>query len=150
MFGGQSAPRFPNERATLVAAANRSSTKLASLSGDKTSTPASRAERQGNDARSGRARHLSPKKALGSSIWTSSGARARWHASRTTGRVSSAVASPSKGSNNDLTVPIGVVAIIMMMVLPMPPFLVDVLLAVSMALAIGVFLIGLLDRKSVV
>ncbi|MEZ4369939.1 MAG: flagellar biosynthesis protein FlhA [Polyangiaceae bacterium] len=61
--------------------------------------------------------------------------------------MSSAVASSKKGSANDLTVPIGVVGIIMMMVLPMPPFLVDVLLAVSMALAIGVFLIGLFMEK---
>lgn len=39
--------------------------------------------------------------------------------------------------------PLGMVSIIFMMVLPIPAFLIDLLLAVSLAIAIGVFLIGL-------
>ncbi len=43
----------------------------------------------------------------------------------------------------DLAVPLAIVGIVMMMVLPLPPFLIDMLLALSLAVAIGVFLIGL-------
>jgi flagellar biosynthesis protein FlhA len=43
----------------------------------------------------------------------------------------------------DFAVPIGLVAIILMMVVPLPAFLVDTFLATSLALSIGVFLIGL-------
>jgi len=43
----------------------------------------------------------------------------------------------------ELVVPLAVVGIVLMMVLPLPPFLVDFLLAVSLASAIGIFLIGL-------
>lgn len=53
--------------------------------------------------------------------------------------------SKPSGSDNlgELVVPLAVVCIVLMMVLPLPPFLVDFLLAVSLASAIGVFLIGL-------
>ena len=43
----------------------------------------------------------------------------------------------------DLAVPVGIVAIVLMMVLPIPAILIDLLLAISLAVAIGVFLIGL-------
>ena len=43
----------------------------------------------------------------------------------------------------DLAVPVGIVAIVLMMVLPIPAILIDMLLAISLAVAIGVFLIGL-------
>ncbi|MCC6216223.1 MAG: flagellar biosynthesis protein FlhA [Polyangiaceae bacterium] len=43
----------------------------------------------------------------------------------------------------DLVLPIAVTGIIAMMVLPLPPFLVDFLLALSLAIAVGVFLIGM-------
>jgi len=44
---------------------------------------------------------------------------------------------------NDLAVPLCIIGIVLMMVLPIPAFLIDMLLAVSLAVAIGVFLIGL-------
>jgi flagellar biosynthesis protein FlhA len=43
----------------------------------------------------------------------------------------------------DIAVPVGIVTIVMMMVLPIPAILIDMLLAISLAVAIGVFLIGL-------
>jgi flagellar biosynthesis protein FlhA len=43
----------------------------------------------------------------------------------------------------DLAVPVGIVTIVLMMVLPIPAILIDMLLAISLAVAIGVFLIGL-------
>jgi flagellar biosynthesis protein FlhA len=43
----------------------------------------------------------------------------------------------------DLAVPLGIIGIVLMMVLPIPAFLIDMLLAVSLAVAIAVFLIGL-------
>jgi flagellar biosynthesis protein FlhA len=44
---------------------------------------------------------------------------------------------------NDAIVPLAIIGIILMMVLPLPPELLDVLLSVSMALSIGVFLTAL-------
>jgi flagellar biosynthesis protein FlhA len=46
-------------------------------------------------------------------------------------------------SKSDLIIPLGIVGIILMMVLPLPPMLLDVLLSFSIALAIGVFFTGL-------
>jgi flagellar biosynthesis protein FlhA len=43
----------------------------------------------------------------------------------------------------DYAVPVGFICIVLMMVLPLPAFLVDSLLALSLALSIGVFLIGM-------
>ncbi len=43
----------------------------------------------------------------------------------------------------DAVVPLGIIGIVMMMVLPLPPALLDVMLAFSIALAIGVFLTAL-------
>lgn len=51
--------------------------------------------------------------------------------------------SASDNKWGEFVVPLAVVGIVLMMVLPLPPFLVDFLLAVSLASAIGIFLIGL-------
>ena len=59
-------------------------------------------------------------------------------------RVSSDRAdAPKSTSPQDLVVPLGFVGIVLMMVLPMPAFLMDGMLAISLAISIGVFLIGL-------
>jgi len=49
----------------------------------------------------------------------------------------------AKEKLSELIVPLGIVGIVMMMVLPIPAFLIDGLLALSLAFSIGVFLIGL-------
>ncbi len=59
---------------------------------------------------------------------------------------SSDVTSPGKPAYNvatDMAVPLAIIGIVLMMVLPLPAFLIDGLLAVSLAASIGVFLIGL-------
>ena len=62
----------------------------------------------------------------------------------TASHVSSDRADASKPTSlKDLVVPLGFVGIVMMMVLPMPAFLMDGMLAISLAISIGVFLIGL-------
>jgi flagellar biosynthesis protein FlhA len=71
-----------------------------------------------------------------------------WHAFRSRqGRVARAetpaLKVPPTHWLTDLAVPLGIVSIVMMMVLPIPAMLIDMLLAISLALAIGVFLIGL-------
>ncbi len=48
---------------------------------------------------------------------------------------------PSRAT--DAFIPLGIIAVVLMMVLPLPPALLDVLIACSMALAIGVFLTAL-------
>ncbi len=53
-----------------------------------------------------------------------------------------AVEAP-KGSKWDAAVPMGIIGVVLMMVLPLPPQLLDLLLAFSIALAIGVFLTAL-------
>lgn len=58
--------------------------------------------------------------------------------------VSSDRADGPKLTNlQDLVVPLGFVGIVLMMVLPIPAFLIDGMLAISLAISIGVFLIGL-------
>ena len=54
-----------------------------------------------------------------------------------------ATRNPATHWLTDLAVPVGIVTIVMMMVLPIPAILIDMLLAVSLAVAIAVFLIGL-------
>jgi len=54
-----------------------------------------------------------------------------------------AAKSPTTHWLTDIAVPLGIVTIVLMMVLPIPAMLIDMLLAVSLAVAIGVFLIGL-------
>lgn len=56
-------------------------------------------------------------------------------------------AQPKKETLAELVIPLGIVGIVMMMVLPIPEVLVDALLALSLALSIGVFLIGLFMEK---
>ncbi len=48
-----------------------------------------------------------------------------------------------KAKTGDFIVPLGIIGIVLMMVLPLPAMLLDLLLACSMALAIGVFLTAL-------
>src|SRR6478752_2582022 len=71
-----------------------------------------------------------------------------WHGSRKTGGVASApTPSTTTGSQQgfiaELAIPTAIIGIVLMMVLPLPGFLIDVLLATSLAISIGVFLIGL-------
>ncbi len=52
-----------------------------------------------------------------------------------------------QGSLSELLIPLAIVGVVLMMVLPVPPVLVDSFLALSLALSIGVFLIGLFMEK---
>ncbi len=47
------------------------------------------------------------------------------------------------GKRSDIVVPVAVIGVILMMVLPLPPWLLDALIALSMAVSIGVFLTAL-------
>ncbi len=47
-----------------------------------------------------------------------------------------------------MIIPLAIIGVVLMMVLPMPPFLIDTLLAVSIAISIGVFLIGLFMEQA--
>ncbi len=61
-----------------------------------------------------------------------------------------AVSAQSASQGNmtaGFVVPVGILSIVMMMVLPLPPFLLDGLLALSLAIATGVFLIALFVEK---
>jgi flagellar biosynthesis protein FlhA len=62
--------------------------------------------------------------------------------------VSVAAAMPTRGRGWDIIVPLGIIGIVLMMVLPLPAFLLDVLLSFSMALAIGVFLTALFIEEA--
>jgi flagellar biosynthesis protein FlhA len=63
--------------------------------------------------------------------------------------VNVAAAKPSVSrSVSDAIVPIGIVGIVLMMILPLPPALLDGLLALSMALSIGVFLTALFIEQA--
>jgi flagellar biosynthesis protein FlhA len=46
-------------------------------------------------------------------------------------------------SATEMIVPLGIIGVVLMMVLPLPPILIDTLLAVSISISIGVFFIGL-------
>jgi flagellar biosynthesis protein FlhA len=50
---------------------------------------------------------------------------------------------PTPEKLSDSVVPLALVGVVLMMVIPLPAFLIDALLAVSLAISIGVFLIGL-------
>lgn len=54
-----------------------------------------------------------------------------------------ATTAEPKGSASELALPLAIVGIVMMLVVPIPPVVVDLLLALSLAISIGVFLIGL-------
>ncbi|MGD0677181.1 MAG: flagellar biosynthesis protein FlhA [Polyangiaceae bacterium] len=62
--------------------------------------------------------------------------------------TTAAAAAPPKARNWDAGVPMGIIGIILMMVLPLPPQLLDLLLAFSIALAIGVFLTALFIEEA--
>lgn len=55
----------------------------------------------------------------------------------------SASTGPQQSFIAELAIPSAIIGIVLMMVLPLPGFLIDVLLALSLAISIGVFLIGL-------
>ena len=55
---------------------------------------------------------------------------------------------PKPKSKFDVVVPLGIIGIVLMMVLPLPPWLLDVLLGCSIALAIGVFLTTLFIEEA--
>jgi flagellar biosynthesis protein FlhA len=48
---------------------------------------------------------------------------------------------------SSIAFPVGIISIVLMMVLPVPPFLLDGLLALSLAIAVGVFLIALFIER---
>ncbi len=54
----------------------------------------------------------------------------------------------ARSSRTDIFVPLGVIGIVLMMVLPLPPRLLDVLLAFSVALSIGIFLTALFIEEA--
>jgi flagellar biosynthesis protein FlhA len=56
--------------------------------------------------------------------------------------------SLAKSKAVDMVVPLGIIGIIMMMVLPVPAIVLDILLSMSMALAIGVFLTALFIEEA--
>jgi flagellar biosynthesis protein FlhA len=60
--------------------------------------------------------------------------------------IEATVSKPSRGG--DTVIPLGIIGIVLMMVLPLPPMLLDLLLAFSMALAIGVFLTALFIEEA--
>ncbi|MBI5537757.1 MAG: flagellar biosynthesis protein FlhA [Deltaproteobacteria bacterium] len=49
---------------------------------------------------------------------------------------------------SELAIPIGIITIVLMMVLPVPPLLLDGLLAISLTIAVGVFLIALFIEQA--
>ena len=53
-----------------------------------------------------------------------------------------------KGRKWDAVVPLGIIGVVLMMVLPLPPQLLDLLLAFSLALAVGVFLTALFIEEA--
>ena len=53
-----------------------------------------------------------------------------------------------KGDKWDAVVPMGIIGVVLMMVLPLPPQLLDLLLAFSIALAVGVFLTALFIEEA--
>ena len=56
--------------------------------------------------------------------------------------------SRAKASKWDAVVPLGIIGVVLMMVLPLPPQLLDLLLAFSLALAVGVFLTALFIEEA--
>jgi flagellar biosynthesis protein FlhA len=57
-----------------------------------------------------------------------------------------AISTPSRGA--DIIIPLGIIGIVLMMVLPIPAMLLDILLSFSQALAIGVFLTALFIEEA--
>jgi flagellar biosynthesis protein FlhA len=58
------------------------------------------------------------------------------------------VVEKSKARFWDALVPVGIIGVILMMILPLPPVLLDTLISLSMALAIGVFLTALFIEQA--
>jgi flagellar biosynthesis protein FlhA len=62
----------------------------------------------------------------------------------------STIASPTKpvtASLLPLLMPLGIIGVVLMMVMPVPPFLLDMLLAISLTISVAVFLIALFVEK---
>ncbi|MBX3186742.1 MAG: flagellar biosynthesis protein FlhA [Labilithrix sp.] len=59
-----------------------------------------------------------------------------------------AAATDDKNRLWDAVVPVGIICVILMMILPLPPVLLDTLIALSMALSIGVFLTALFIEQA--
>ncbi len=62
----------------------------------------------------------------------------------------STIASPTKPDSNSilpLLMPLGIIGVVLMMVMPVPPFLLDMLLAISLTISVSVFLIALFVEK---
>lgn len=55
---------------------------------------------------------------------------------------------PKQSARASLIVPIGLLSIVLLLVMPVPPVLLDLLLAASLACAVGIFLIALFIEKS--
>ncbi len=62
--------------------------------------------------------------------------------------MTEAVARKDKSPILDAVVPVGIIGVILMMIIPLPPALLDTLIALSMALSIGVFLTALFIEKA--
>jgi len=62
--------------------------------------------------------------------------------------VATDAAVRTKASKWDAVVPLGIIGVVLMMVLPLPPQLLDLLLAFSLALAVGVFLTALFIEEA--
>ena len=62
--------------------------------------------------------------------------------------MTTAAVQQPKGQKWDAVVPMGIIGVILMMVLPLPPQLLDFLLAFSIALAVGVFLTALFIEEA--
>jgi flagellar biosynthesis protein FlhA len=62
--------------------------------------------------------------------------------------VTTGAIAVSKGRKWDVVVPFGIIGVILMMVLPLPPVLLDLFIALSIALAIGVFLTALFIEEA--
>jgi flagellar biosynthesis protein FlhA len=56
--------------------------------------------------------------------------------------------SAARGSTAELAIALAIVGIVLMMVIPLPGVLVDAMLAISLAVSIGVFLIGLFMEQT--
>ena len=62
--------------------------------------------------------------------------------------MTAAAANDGKTKIWDAIVPMGIIGIILMMILPLPPVLLDTLISLSMALSIGVFLTALFIEQA--
>ena len=62
--------------------------------------------------------------------------------------VSSVATAPKEAKRSDAIVPLGIIGIVLMMVVPVPAALLDVLLSLSIALGVGIFLTALFIEEA--